>query len=176
MRRVTLNPGRTGFLDILEAMGAQVVRSATACCTGIRWATSRSPAPNCAGIRVGGALAVRALDELPLVAVLGAAATGETVVAGAGELRVKESDRVGGGGAAGAGPRRNGRGAARMASWCKAGTSLGGGVVPAGGDHRIAMAAAVAAVATRYEVTVAGFEAVEASWPGFGEALEGLWS
>jgi 3-phosphoshikimate 1-carboxyvinyltransferase len=53
---------------------------------------------------------------------------------------------------------------------------LRGGMVDAGGDHRIAMAAAVAAVACTGEVEVQGFDSVAASWPGFAEALEDVWS
>ena len=175
VRRVTLNPGRTGFLDILEAMGAQVVRTATGLLHGDPVGDVTVIGTELRGIRVGGALAVRSLDELSLVAVLGAAATGETVVAGAGELRAKESDRVA---TAVALVRALGGTAEEHPDGfvVRGGTPLEGGVVPAGGDHRIAMAAAVAAVAARHQVTVAGFEAVGASWPGFGEALEGLWS
>jgi len=175
VRGVTLNPGRTGFLEVVEAMGARVVRNATGLVHGdpvgdvtVTGATLR---PTC----VGGPLAVRALDELPLLAILGAAAEGETVVAGAGELRLKEGDRVVAvtrllralGGEAEERPDGfvvTGRG------------SLRGGVVEARGDHRIAMAGAVAAVAARGEVAVEGLEAVSVSWPGFAEALEGLWS
>jgi 3-phosphoshikimate 1-carboxyvinyltransferase len=124
---------------------------------------------------VGGALAVCAVDELPLVGLIGAAAVGETVVSGAAELRVKESDRAAGvirllrslGGAAEQRPDGfvvTGRG------------GLAGGRVHAGGDHRLAMAAAVAAVIARGGVEVHGFGAADVSWPGFAEALEALWS
>jgi 3-phosphoshikimate 1-carboxyvinyltransferase len=175
VRRITLNPGRTGFLDILEAMGAQVVRTATGLLHGDPVGDVTIVGGALWGTRVSGILAVRALDELPLVALLGAAAAGETVVAGAAELRAKESDRV----TAAVGLVRALGGTAEERAdgfLVRGGAPLGGGVVDAGGDHRIAMAAAVGAVAARAEVGVAGFEAVGASWPGFGDALEGLWS
>jgi 3-phosphoshikimate 1-carboxyvinyltransferase len=124
---------------------------------------------------VEGALAVRALDELPLVALLAAAADGETVVAGAGELRLKESDRV----AAAVRLVRSLGGTAEEGEdgfVVRGGRPLHGGEVDAGGDHRVAMAAAVGAVVAGGEVRVGGFEAVAVSWPGFGEALEALWS
>jgi 3-phosphoshikimate 1-carboxyvinyltransferase len=175
VRRVTLNPGRTGFLDILEAMGAQVTRSATTLLHGDPVGDVTVAGAELRGIRVAGPLAVRGLDELPLVALLGAAASGETVVAGAGELRVKESDRVAA--AVGLVCALGGVADARPDGFIvEGGSSLHGGVVQAGGDHRMAMAAAVGAVASRSEVEVAGFEAVEVSWPGFAEVLEGLWS
>jgi 3-phosphoshikimate 1-carboxyvinyltransferase len=96
------------------------------------------------------------------------------VVAGAGELRAKESDRV----AAAVRLVRSLGGAAEERPdgfAVEGGPRLQAGVVDAGGDHRIAMTAAVAA-ALGIEVTVAGFAAVAVSWPGFAEALEGLWS
>ncbi|MFH1330331.1 MAG: 3-phosphoshikimate 1-carboxyvinyltransferase [Actinomycetota bacterium] len=174
LRRVTLNPGRTGFLDVLEAMGALVSRSATGLIHGDPVGDVTLTGAELRGVRVGSAVAVRGLDELPLVAVLGAAATGETVVEGAVELRAKESDRV----AAAVRLVRSLGGAAEERPdgfAVQGGSGMRAGLVDAGGDHRIAMAAAVAAV-TGAEVTVAGFEAVAVSWPGFAEALEGLWS
>jgi 3-phosphoshikimate 1-carboxyvinyltransferase len=172
---VTLNPGRTGFLEVAQAMGAQVWREATRLLhgdpvgrVGVRGAGLR-------GVSVAGTAALRALDELPLVAVLAAVAEGETVVSGAGELRVKESDRI----AACVRMVRSlgGEAEERPDGFVVAGGGgLRGGMVDAGGDHRIAMAAAVAAVACTGEVEVQGFDSVAASWPGFAEALEDVWS
>ena len=125
---------------------------------------------------MGGALAVRALDELPLVALLGAAASGETVVAGAGELRVKESDRVAAAVRLVRALGGDGRGAARRVRRATAGRRLQGGVVDGRGRPPHRHGRRGGAVAARAEVAVDGFEAVEVSWPGFGEALEGLWS
>ena len=127
------------------------------------------------GIEIGGELAVRSLDELPLVAVLGAAAEGETTVSGAAELRVKESDRVA---TAVALVRALGGDADdHPDGFVVSGRpTLAGGEVDAAGDHRIAMAGAVAAVACAGEVAVKAFEASAVSWPGFGEILEKTWS
>lgn len=175
VREVTLNPGRTGFLDVLEAMGARVRRTTTASILGDPAGEVTVTGDRLAGTRVSGQLAVRALDELPLVAVLAAAATGETVVTGAAELRVKESDRIA---AAVRLVRALGGEADETPDGfiVAGGGRLRGGMVAAGGDHRIAMAAAVASAATEGEVVVDGFEVVRVSWPGFGEALEALWS
>ncbi len=175
VRRVTLNPGRTGFLDILEAMGARVTRSATDLLYGDPLGDVTVAGAELRGVRVAGPLVVRSLDELPLVALLGAAASGETVVMGAGELRAKESDRLEA--AVGLVRALGGLVEERPDGFVvQGGSPLHGGLVDAGGDHRIAMGAGVGAVASRGEVTVAGFEVVQVSWPGFGEALEGLWS
>ena len=175
VRNVTLNPGRTGFLDVLEAAGARVRRTATGRVHGDPVGDVTVVGEGLRPVRVSGVPAVRALDELLLVAVLGAAATGETIVTGAAELRVKESDRAAAavrlirslGGEATELPDGfmiSGRGA------------LAGGEVHAGGDHRLAMAAAIAAVISPAGVRVKGFEAAAVSWPGFVDALETLWS
>jgi 3-phosphoshikimate 1-carboxyvinyltransferase len=175
VRHVTLNPGRTGFLDLLETMGTRVLRRATSLVHGdpvgdvTVWGDALRP------VHVSGPLAVRTLDELPLVAVLAAAALGETVVSGAGELRVKESDRV----AAVVRLIRDLGGQAEELpdGFVVTGTGgLAGGEAEAGGDHRIAMAAAVAAVIAPDGVRVSGFDAAAVSWPGFAKALEALWS
>jgi len=175
VRRVTLNPGRTGFLDILEAMGATVSRAATGLIHGDPVGDVTVTGAGLRGIRIDGILAARALDELLLVAVLGASAAGATEVTGAAELRAKESDRV----AAAVRLVRSLGGAAEERPdgfVVTGGGRLQGGAVEAGGDHRTAMAAAVAAVAAQAEVNVGGYGAVAASWPCFAEALEGLWS
>jgi len=111
------------------------------------------------------------IDELPLVALLGAFAEGTTVVRGAEELRHKESDRVAtvakGLGALGAkveatadGFVVEGRGGLR------------GGTIVAGGDHRIAMLGAVAGVVSQEGVDVRGFESAAVSYPDFADDLE----
>jgi len=175
VRHVTLNPGRTGFLDVLEAMGARVRRRTTELIHGDPVGDVTVTGDALRPAEIGASLAVRALDELPLVAVLGAAAPGETLVWGATELRVKESDRV----AASVRLIRElgGRAEERPDGFQVSGSGgLAGGTVASGGDHRIAMAAAVAAVIAPDGVDVRGFEVADVSWPGFPEALEALWS
>lgn len=107
-----------------------------------------------------------AIDELPLVALLGCFAEGETVVRGAHELRLKESDRI-----ATVVEGLRGLGAdidALEDGFAVAGTGgLRGGVIDAGGDHRMAMMGAVAGLASREGVTVRGMEAADVSYPGF---------
>ncbi|HLH15386.1 MAG TPA: 3-phosphoshikimate 1-carboxyvinyltransferase, partial [Solirubrobacteraceae bacterium] len=115
-----------------------------------------------------------AIDELPLVALLGCFAEGETIVHGAQELRVKESDRI-----AGVVEGLRGLGADIDATddgfAVRGGGGLRGGRIDARGDHRLAMMGAVAGLASREGVEVIGMDAAAVSYPGFVEDLERLW-
>ena len=163
---VTLNPSRTGFLDALELMGAavrrEVLREELDEPTGDVHvhATGRLR-----GAEIGGELAQRALDELPLLGVLAAAAEGTTVVRDAPDLRAKESDRI----AATVAAVRGLGGSAdeRPDGFVVHGGELAGGHVGANRDHRIAMAAAVASFAATGPITIDGFEWVATSYPEF---------
>jgi 3-phosphoshikimate 1-carboxyvinyltransferase len=116
-----------------------------------------------------------AIDELPLLALLGCFAEGETVVRGAHELRVKESDRI-----AGVVDGLRGLGAEIEASddgFAVRGTGgLRGGTIDARGDHRMAMLGAIAGLASREGVEVRGIEAATVSYPGFVDDLATLCS
>jgi len=114
-----------------------------------------------------------AIDELPLVALLGCFAEGETLVRGAHELRVKESDRI-----AGVVNGLRGLGAdieATEDGFAVRGTGgLRGGTIESHGDHRLAMMGAVAGLASREGVDVQGIEAAAVSYPGFVDDLAAL--
>jgi 3-phosphoshikimate 1-carboxyvinyltransferase len=114
-----------------------------------------------------------AIDELPLVALLGCFAEGETIVRGAQELRVKESDRI-----AGVVEGLRGLGAEIEATEdgfaVRGSGGLDGGTMDARGDHRLAMMAAVAGLASREGVEVVGIDAADISYPGFTADLETL--
>jgi 3-phosphoshikimate 1-carboxyvinyltransferase len=116
-----------------------------------------------------------AIDELPLVALLGCFAEGETVVRGAQELRVKESDRI-----AGVVEGLRGLGAEIEASddgfAVRGAGGLRGGAIDARGDHRLAMMGAIAGLASQEGVEVLGIEAAAVSYPNFVEDLAGLCS
>jgi 3-phosphoshikimate 1-carboxyvinyltransferase len=116
-----------------------------------------------------------AIDELPLVALLGCFAEGETVVRGAQELRVKESDRI-----AGVVEGLRGLGAEIEATEdgfaVRGSGGLRGGTIDAHGDHRMAMMGAIAGLASREGVEVVGMEAAAVSYPGFVEDLAALCS
>jgi len=114
-----------------------------------------------------------AIDELPLVALLGCFADGETVVRGASELRLKETDRI-----AAVVDGLRGLGADIEATpdgfAVRGGTGLRGGVLDARGDHRMAMLGAVAGVASTDGVEVDGIEAAAISYPGFERQLDAM--
>jgi 3-phosphoshikimate 1-carboxyvinyltransferase len=173
---VGVNWTRAGFLRILERMGAIVLSDAEP----PGFFMPREPV---ADIDVSGAPiegttveadeVPAAIDELPLVALLGCFAEGETVVRGAGELRIKESDRI-----ASVVDGLRGLGAqieALADGFAVTGTGrLRGGVLDAHGDHRLALLGAVAGLASEEGVEVVGMEAAEVSYPGFGEDLTRL--
>ncbi len=116
-----------------------------------------------------------AIDELPLVALLGCYAEGETIVRGAQELRLKESDRI-----AGVVEGLRGLGGEIEATSdgfaVRGNGGLRGGTLDARGDHRMAMMGAVAGLASREGVEVRGIDAADVSYPGFVEDLAGLCS
>lgn len=172
---VSLNPGRIGFLEVLEAMGATVSGEVTGAILGDPVGNVSVQGSGLRATRVEGPLVAATLDELPLVAVVASYADGITTVADAGELRAKESDRIATTvqmiNALGGGAQASADGFEVLGlGW------LDGGTIESGGDHRIAMAGAVAATAATGPVTIAGADAAGVSWPRFYEALEALWS
>jgi 3-phosphoshikimate 1-carboxyvinyltransferase len=173
---VGVNWTRTGFLRILERMGAIVLGdveppgSFAAEEPVADLDVSFGPLE---GTVVEGDEVPLAIDELPLVALLGCFAEGETVVRGAGELRVKESDRI-----ATVVDGLRGLGASIEATEdgfaVVGGGSLRGGVLDAAGDHRLALLGAVAGLASEGGVEVVGMDAAAVSYPGFAEDLATL--
>jgi 3-phosphoshikimate 1-carboxyvinyltransferase len=173
VRGVGVNPTRTGFLDALRAMGGRVEildereaggePIAELCCT----------AAKLRGITIAGELALRAIDELPLLAALAAHAEGETVIADAAELRVKESDRVA---STVAMLRALGAEAEERPDGMVVGGRARGASLPVDshGDHRIAMAGAVCALGLEGEAQILDVENVATSFPGFAELLASL--
>jgi 3-phosphoshikimate 1-carboxyvinyltransferase len=176
LENVGLNWTRTGFLRIIERMGAIVVGD-------LEPPGDFSPEEPVGDLDVShGPLegtAVQdsevplAIDELPLVALLGCFAEGETVVRGAAELRVKESDRI-----ATVVDGLRGLGAdieAAPDGFVVRGTGrLRGGRLEAHGDHRLALLGAVAGLASQEGVEVVGMEAAQVSYPGFAEDIQRL--
>ena len=114
-----------------------------------------------------------AIDELPLVALLGCFAEGETVVRGAGELRFKESDRIASvvEGLRGLGAEIEG---AQDGFTVNGTGGLDGGRFDAQGDHRLALMGAVAGLASREGVEVVGMEAAAVSYPAFADDIASL--
>ncbi|MAE70768.1 MAG: 3-phosphoshikimate 1-carboxyvinyltransferase [Gemmatimonadetes bacterium] len=161
-----VNPTRTGVLDLLGRAGARVVIEPEDDRAGEAVATVTVEGGELRGFEVSGGEVVRAIDELPAIAVLAAAARGRSVVADAAELRVKESDRIRGicSGLAKLGARVEERPDGFVV---EGGGRLAGGSVDAEGDHRLAMAFAVAGLAARGTTDVIGAECVDVSFPGF---------
>jgi len=169
-----LNPTRTAFLDVLRAAGceieAQVSTTEVGEPVGELVLAARSSDLHAVTTTADGFPAVA--DEIPALAVLAAAADGPSRFAGAGELRVKESDRLHG---VVEGLRALGADAdADGEDLLVAGGGIRGGNVDGGADHRLAMAFAVAATAAREETTIEGIEAAEVSFPGFVATLRRL--
>jgi 3-phosphoshikimate 1-carboxyvinyltransferase len=169
---VGLNPTRSGFLDILRRMGADVEAS------GVRENRIGEPVGDLVvrhsrlrGTRVGPEEVPGAVDELPLLALVGAFAEGETVVEGAEELRVKETDRIS---AVCEEFRRLGvELEEREDGFVVRGTGgIRGGRASSRGDHRLAMGLAIAGMASREGVEVEDIGASSVSYPGFLEDLE----
>jgi 3-phosphoshikimate 1-carboxyvinyltransferase len=163
---VYLGPGRAGFLDVLRRMGARVsveMKDGSTGCIRARYGPLSATT-------VDGAEIPGVIDEIPILAVAAAAADGRTVFRGAGELRVKESDRVE---TIAAGLRAFGVEVSTVADGLAVTGRPGwaGAEVDSRGDHRIAMAMAVAGLAATGPTVVAGWDAVATSYPGFKEDL-----
>jgi 3-phosphoshikimate 1-carboxyvinyltransferase len=173
VEEVGLNPTRTGFLDVVAAMGAQLHWQVQEASSGEPVGTVTATSSRLRGVRVGGELIPRAIDELPLVAVLATQAEGETVVEEAQELRKKESDRLA---AMAAGLRAMGAAVTeRPDGWLIRGpTPLRGARLHARLDHRVAMALAVAGLIAEGETVIEGAQVVATSFPSFATCLAQL--
>jgi 3-phosphoshikimate 1-carboxyvinyltransferase len=163
---VGVNPTRTGLLDVLQEMGADVVLHNERMASGERVADLGVRTSELRGIEVGGNTVVRMIDEFPVLAVLATQAQGETIVRDAGELRVKETDRI----ATTVGELRR-LGAEiepRPDGFVVHGpTPLAGSAVHSHGDHRLAMALVVAGLIAAPETLVQDVDCIADSFPGF---------
>ena len=173
---VSLNPGRVGVLEVLRSMGAAVEVVDGEPAGGVEpvgdVVVTGGPLRSAL---VGGSLVPRCIDEIPVIAVLATQAEGTTVIRDASELRVKESDRIG---SLAAGLRAMG---ARI-EISPDGMLIDGPVhlhpanVDAAGDHRLAMAFAVAASLAigKGATRIAGAESISVSYPAFAADLARL--
>ena len=167
---VGLNPTRTGVLEILRMMSGRIDWEVQEEWGGEPVGEVRAEYSPLSGIEITGELVPSAIDELPVISVAAAAAEGKTVISGASELRVKESDRI-----------------AAMASQLsvmgadiretpdgmeiRGGRPLRGARLDSQGDHRVAMSLAVAALIAEGRTVIEDAGNIDTSFPGFEETL-----
>lgn len=167
LQHVGINPTRTGVIDILKLMGADITLQNEREVGGEPVADIRVKSAKLKGIHVPESLVPLAIDEFPVLFVAAACAEGETVVTGAEELRVKESDRI----------QVMADGLQALAVNAVAtddgmiiqGGKIGAGSVHSRDDHRIAMAFTMAALCAEGEVHIEDCDNVNTSFPGFAE-------
>jgi len=170
IRGVGVNPTRTGIIDILVAMGANIELLDRRQASGEPVADLLVRSARLKGIEIGGDLVPRAIDEFPIICVAASLAEGRTVIRDARELRVKETDRI----------------AAMAANLRKGGVqivetedgmeitgreTLLGSVAESFGDHRIAMSMLVAGLVADGESEVRDVECISTSFPDFSGLL-----
>jgi 3-phosphoshikimate 1-carboxyvinyltransferase len=172
--RIGVNPLRSGLLDCLLEMGAELQRT-DATESGEPTATLEIAGRALSGIEVPAGRAPRMIDEYPVLAVAAACARGTTRLAGLAELRVKESDRLA---AMAAGLAACGveveAGEDSLVVHGRGSPPRGGAVIDAHHDHRIAMSFLVLGSVARSPVTVEGAETIETSFPGFASLMNRL--
>ena len=167
LKDVGINPTRTGVMEILRLMGADIALVNERKFGGEPAADIRVRPAKLKGIEIPQALVANAIDEFPVLFVAAANAEGETRLAGAKELRVKESDRI----------QTMAQGLSAIGVRATAtedgmhidGGKYGGGEVKSGGDHRIAMAFSIAALCAKEKIVVRDCANVATSFPGFVE-------
>ncbi|MDH7571683.1 MAG: 3-phosphoshikimate 1-carboxyvinyltransferase, partial [Armatimonadota bacterium] len=176
IENVGVNPTRSGVVDALRAMGGEISLENPREAGGEPVADLRVRAAPLRGTVIAGEMVPRLIDEVPVLAVAAACASGHTEFRDASALRIKETDRV----ATTAGMLRafgveveelpDGM----VVHGLGEGRALRGAEIASHGDHRIAMAAAVAGLAATGETTITGAECVAVSFPGFAERLAEL--
>jgi len=171
LHHVGVNPTRTGVIDILRLMGASIdvrdrreIGGEPVADLHVRWAPLQ-------GIRIPPELVPLAIDEFPALFVAAACAQGETVLTGAEELRVKESDRI----------QVMAEGLSALGVRCEVlpdgirvegRETLGPGEIASHGDHRVAMSFAMAALRAEGEIVIRDCDNVATSFPGFAELAD----
>jgi 3-phosphoshikimate 1-carboxyvinyltransferase len=171
VRGCGINPTRTGIIDILLAMGARLKIDNERLEAGEPLADIVVESSELKGIEVGGDIIPRLIDEIPVLAVAGCVAKGKTVIRNAGELRVKESDRI----------------ATVVSELSRLGAKiepLPDGMVIYGGrplsgtevdshfDHRLAMSLGVAGLVAKGETTIKNTQVAQVSYPAFWQTLQ----
>lgn len=172
LENVGINESRTGILDVIKAMGGKISLSQVDPVAKSATITVESSALQ--GTSISGDIIPRLIDELPIIALLATQAQGQTVIADAEELKVKETDRI-----QVVADALNSMGAdiepTADGMIIRGKTALHGARINTLGDHRIGMMAAVAALLVKEgEVELERAEAINTSYPGFFDDLKGL--
>jgi 3-phosphoshikimate 1-carboxyvinyltransferase len=178
IRGVMLNPLRTGLIDTLREMGADIAVANEREAAGERVGDITARSSSLRGVEVPASRAPSMIDEYPILAVAAAFARGPTVMRGIGELRVKESDRIAlmarGLAACGAPAEEEAEGL--IVAGCGGANApvAGGADVSTRGDHRIAMSFLVLGLAAQAPVCVDEAAMIATSFPGFDDLMRGL--
>ncbi len=175
IENVGINPTRTGILEVLAEMGANITYENQREVTGEPVADLRVRSAHLKACRIGGAVIPRLIDEIPILAIAAACAEGTTIIEDAAELRVKESDRI----------------VAMVQELTKLGANvtehpdgmeivggkiLTGTEVDSYDDHRVAMSLAIAALMAKGKTAINRAESAAISYPSFIPTLQGLYS
>lgn len=170
---VGVNPTRTGILEILRDMGARIDLVNPRIQAGEPVADLRVRSAPLRGIAIGSDRIPQTIDEFPILCVAAACAQGETVISGANELRVKESDRIA---TMAAELRRMGAEVEERSDGLRivGGRPLKGALCQSHGDHRVAMSMTIAGLVADGETKVEDTACVATSFPGFDKKLRGL--
>lgn len=170
IRNVGVNPTRTGIVEVLSSMGADIVLENPREQAGEPVADIRVRHRKLRAVEVSGEIIPRAIDEIPVLSVAAAFAEGTTVIRDAAELRVKESDRIA---TMAAELRRMGVAVRELPDGMEVTgrDSLNGAVCESHGDHRIAMSMAVAGLGARTDTVIRDAGWIDTSFPGFEQLL-----
>jgi 3-phosphoshikimate 1-carboxyvinyltransferase len=173
VRNTGINPTRTGIIDALQAMGADIQIENVRSEAGEPTADITAKTSRLFGIKIAGDLIPRLIDEVPILAVAAAVADGTTIIADAQELRVKETDRI-----ASVKSELSKMGArieeTQDGMIIRGVPKLTGAVCDSHGDHRIAMSCLIAGLAAEGETTVLDTKNIATSFPGFADLLASL--
>ena len=173
IKNTGVNPTRTGLIDILEMMGADIRLENERVVSGEPVADLNVKHSRLKGIDIGGDPVLKAIDEFPVICIAAAKAEGKTKITGAKELRVKESDRIA---TMAAELRKMNVDVEELADGLiiEGREKLRAAVIQSHGDHRVAMSMAIAALAAQGETTIEDAGCIDTSFPGFIKMLESL--
>lgn len=173
LKNVGLNPTRTGIIDVLQEMGANLEILNEKVVAGEPIGDLRIKESALKGITIGGEIIPRLIDEIPILAVAGALAEGETIIKDAQELRVKETDRIK---VMVTELKKMGVDIEERADGMviRGGRQLKGAVCHSAHDHRVAMSIAVAGLVAKGDTVVEESQSIDISFPGFAELLFSL--